>query len=90
MDTERGMSPSPAPIERIDRKSSDRTGSAERRAPSTLLFEPASMMPVSAQVGCVFGDDDEMKDAHLDEAVAARAGIPLPSRVGLHGRDDLV
>ena len=48
------------------------------------------MMPMSAQVGCVFGDDDEMKDAHLDEAVAARAGIPFPSRVGLHGRDDLV
>ena len=65
-------------------------GSAQWRAPSTLLFEPTPMMPVPAQFGLGFGDDHEMKYANFDEAVAAGTGIPFASRVGLDGRDDLV
>jgi hypothetical protein len=48
------------------------------------------MMPVSAQVGGVFGDDDQVKGTRLNGAVAAGTGVALASRVGLDGCDDLV
>jgi hypothetical protein len=47
-------------------------------------------MPVPSKIRSMFGDDDEMEDARLDEAVAPGTRITLARRIGLDGRDDLV
>jgi hypothetical protein len=46
-------------------------------------------MPVSAEVGCEFGNHHEMTFANGDPAIAARAEIPLAGGIGLHGGGDL-
>ena len=46
-------------------------------------------MPVSAEVGCEFGDHDEMTFTDGDPAIAARTEIPLAGGIRLHGGGDL-
>ena len=49
----------------------------------TLLLVPASVMPVAAEVGLVFGNDDQVEGSRGDRVVAARTDVGLPGRVGL-------
>jgi len=64
--------------------------SAKRTSAPALLFEPAAMMPMSAQVGFVLGNHDQVKDAHFNRTVASRTRVPFTGCVGLDGRNDLV
>ena len=48
------------------------------------------MMPMSAQVGFVLRDNDQVKGSRFNEAVAARARITFARRVRLDRADDLV
>jgi hypothetical protein len=48
-----------------------------------LFDEPARAVPVSAKVRMMLRHDDEVPFAGLDEALTARAGVPLARGVGL-------
>ncbi len=46
-------------------------------------------MPVSAQIGCVFGNDNEVADARFDRLFAKGAYVWFPGLVRLDRLDDL-
>lgn len=46
-------------------------------------------MPVAAQVGRVFGYDDEVADSDVDHVGATGAEVGLARRIGLHNGHDL-
>jgi hypothetical protein len=57
---------------------------------ATVLLEPASPMPVSAQIGRISRDDDKMSDSRLDPGLTSGAHIGLARLIRLDGADRFV
>ena len=59
-------------------------------AESPTFLEPTAAVPVSPQVGCRLGDDDEVADTGFDRPVAPGAQVRLDRLIRLDGTHDLV
>lgn len=57
---------------------------------ASAFLEPATPVPVSAQVGSLSRDDDEVAHAWLDRGFAPRALVPLYGLIRLNGVHGLV
>ncbi len=54
-------------------------------AEAATFLVPAATMPVSSEIWCIFGDDDEMTNTDLDDRLTARACIGLACLIRLNG-----
>lgn len=59
--------------------------SSALRAASSLLFMPAAVVPVSAQVGSVLGHDHHMSGPGSYHLLTTRTQVLLASLIGMHG-----
>ena len=59
--------------------------SGSESAPHLLV--PASLVPVTSQIGLVVGHDDEVEGARTDDRLTTGAQVLLACRIGLHRGD---
>ena len=57
---------------------------------TTAFLVPASTMPVPPQIRCQLGNDDEMAETYVDQAVTAGADVGLARLVGLNRVYDMI
>jgi hypothetical protein len=50
---------------------------------TTTLLVPATTVPMAPEIRCVFGNDDKVPNANVDDALATRAHVALACLIRL-------